>query len=143
MLNVTANKLTSLGPLTPLTKLKSILGSHNEIVDLDIGLENKTHIQVLSISNNQLKELPASIGELQLMKELDASSNFLEDLPMEMSKLSEKKLLVMRLDGNRFKDRKIKSILEKSVKPVKELTNHLASRGGGGGGGGKKGKKKK
>ena len=80
------------------------------------------------------------------MKEFDASSNLLEDLPAEMSKLSEKKLLVMRLGENKFKDRKIKSILEKSVKPVKELTNHLANRGdgGGGGGGGKgKGKKKK
>ena len=51
-----------------------------------------------------------------------------------------------RESNTQFADRKIKSILEKSVKPVKELTNHLSSQGDGDGGGKKKGgggKKKK
>lgn len=143
VVNVTANKLTSLAPLTPLTNLLSLLASQNAIENLDIELETKERLQVLSVSDNQLVQLPPGVGALKAMKELHASNNLLEDLPTEMGQLSEKKLLTMRLDGNKFKDRKIKSILEKSVKPVKELTNHLSNRGSGGGGGGKGKKKKK
>ena len=59
----------------------------------------------------------------------------------EMGNLSEKKLVELELGGNKFKDRKIKQLIEKSVKLVKELTAHLTKQGGGGGGKGKKGKK--
>ena len=50
--------------------------------------------------------------------------------------------------GQKYKDRKINQLIEKSVKLVKELSNYLEKRGpagggGGGGGGGKKKKKKK
>jgi hypothetical protein len=146
VVNVTANKLKSLAPLTPLTGLLSVLASQNELVDLEIEIETKERMAVLAVSDNQLTALPTGIGALVMLRELNAANNQLTDLPVEMGQLSEKKLLFLKLEGNKFTDRKIKSILEKSVKPVKELTNHLRNQGeGGGGGGGKKkgGKKKK
>lgn len=69
-------------------------------------------------------------------QEFCAANNLLKDLPSEMGNLTEKKLQILRLENNKFTDRKIKQILEKSVKLVKELTTHLRSRGEGGGGGG-------
>ena len=75
-----------------------------------------------------------------------ASDNQLADLPFGMHTLTEKKLVELQLTNNKFTDRKIKQLIEKSPKLVKELTNFLEKRGaagGGGGGGGKKKKKKK
>jgi len=144
VVNVTANKLTSLAPLTPLTGLLSLLASQNELTDLEIALETKERLTVLAASDCQITAVPPDIGKLQMLRELNLANNALTALPTEMGQLSEKKLQLLKLDGNKFADRKIKSILEKSVKPVKELTNHLRNQGDGGGGGGKKkGKKKK
>eukprot|EP00038_Savillea_parva_P008501 m.177366 g.177366 ORF g.177366 m.177366 type:complete len:469 (+) comp14332_c0_seq1:2-1408(+) len=146
VVNVTANKLTSLAPLAPLKGILSLLASQNQLTDLEFEIETKERMIVLAVSDNQLTALPAGIGALQMLKELNAANNQLTELPTEMGQLSEKKLQILKLEGNKFTDRKVKSILEKSVKPVKELTNHLRNQGdGGGGGGGKKkgGKKKK
>lgn len=145
VVNVTSNKLKSLAPLTPLKGLLSLLASQNELVDLEIEIETKERLTVLAVADNQLTALPVGIGSLQMMRECNASNNQLTTLPTEMGQLSEKKLLALKLEGNKFTDRKIKQILEKSVKPVKELTTHLSNQGDGGGGGGKKkgGKKKK
>jgi len=146
VIQVTGNKLKSLAPLSTLVEMRMLYASNNELEALDFTIEVMSHLRVLAVSGNQLATLPAGVGELQQLIHLDASENVLTDLPAEMGNLSEKKLVEMELGGNKFKDRKIKQILEKSVKPVKELTAHLrkgAGGGGGGGGKGKKGKKKK
>eukprot|EP00039_Didymoeca_costata_P019742 m.338747 g.338747 ORF g.338747 m.338747 type:complete len:487 (+) comp18533_c0_seq1:129-1589(+) len=141
VMNLAGNKLESIAPLNTMTNLQTLNVAENSLAQLDISVENLGHLRVLCVSNNQLTSLPEGMGGLGQLTSLLADNNQLEDLPASMGNLSEKKLIDLQLSNNKFKDRKIKQILEKSVKPVKELTNHLRNRGSGGGGGGKKKKK--
>jgi len=148
VVNVTGNQLTSLAPLSGMGEMKSILASGNKLTALDCAVEGMQHLRVLSISQNEITELPAGVGALPQLTNFIASENKLTDLPYEMSNLSEKKVVELQLGGQKYKDRKINQLIEKSVKLVKELSNYLEKRGpagggGGGGGGGKKKKKKK
>jgi len=146
VLNVTGNALTSLSMLGAMVEMKSLLASNNQLTKLDFTIEVMVHLRVLSVSGNQLTELPDGVGQLVQMTNFIASDNQLADLPFGMHTLTEKKLVELQLTNNKFTDRKIKQLIEKSPKLVKELTNFLEKRGaagGGGGGGGKKKKKKK
>ena len=58
-------------------------------------------IQVLAVSDNKITALPAGIGALKMMVEFTAENNLLTELPVEMGQLSEKKLLVLKLNGNK------------------------------------------
>jgi Leucine-rich repeat (LRR) protein len=66
---------------------------------------------VLSVSENLLSELPDGIGDLIQMTNLILNDNALTGLPFGFSKLTEKKLIELQLQNNKFADRKIKYVL--------------------------------
>ena len=134
VLNVTGNQLTSLSMLGEMVEMKSILASRNQLETLDFTIEVMVHLRVLSVSENALTSLPDGIGELAQMTNLILNNNALAGLPFGFSKLTEKKLIELQLQENKFADRKIKQLIEKSPKLVKELTNYIEKQGEGGAG---------
>ena len=123
------------------TNLSSLNVSNNKLTFLPIDCDTLGHLNILSAADNELEELPDEIGELSQLHTLILTNNKLTELPGDMGQLTEKKVKMLNMDGNNFKDKKIPQILRKEKLPAKMLFMHLRKQNGKGKKGGGKSKK--
>lgn len=119
------NKLTSVQPLAPMTKLSTLKLDGNKIVCLDgITFGALKQLTSLTAVGNEIVELPESIGEAgESLMHLDVSENKIVALPAEVTEL--KKLKELGAAGCPIKDQKVVKYLEKGGKGLKELMLYL------------------
>jgi len=92
VLDVSRNSLSSLGPVSQLTSLTTLLADANELTELSLNFPGLVRLETLSVSSNKLTSLPEDIGAPQLFAVLNVADNLLTELPVGLSNLKEKKI---------------------------------------------------
>lgn len=123
MINLSNNMLTSLAGLDGCAMMATVNASNNKLSELDIDLTTMPRLHDLLLSGNELTSIPADIGTLPLLEDFTAEDNKITELPFEITKL--KKVKTLKLNGNPLKDQKVKKMLQREGKGLKELWKYL------------------
>ena len=139
-LNLSNNKLSSLGKMSSAVNLSILHLEHNELEALPEGLDALPHLLEIHAGNNLLKSLPDNLNTFPALKLLDVSENKLQHVPNSLSKCQRMKTL--KLESNPLKDNRLRKMTTQCN--TKAILDYISKQSGDGGKGkGKKGKKGK
>jgi len=126
ILRLGRNQITDLSILKKMNSLRTLVVDNNRLRTLDnFDIGSKINLITLSANNNEIVDAPTDIGKCPLLEEIRLNKNNIEELPGEWGDLKEKKVREIDLDDNPIKDSKIKKMMGKSDKFVKELLTYV------------------
>ena len=126
ILRLGRNQIKDLSALKKMNNLVTLVVDNNRLRTLDdFDLGSKSRLITLSANNNEIVDAPSDIGKCTLLTEILLNKNNIEELPGEWGELKEKKVREIDLDDNPIKDSKIKKMMGKSDKFVKELLTYV------------------
>ena len=118
--------MNDVSALKKMNNLVTLVLDNNRLRTLDdFDLGAKSRLITLSANNNEIVDAPSDIGKCTLLTEILLNKNNIEELPGEWGELKEKKVREIDLDDNPIKDSKIKKMMGKSDKFVKELLTYV------------------
>eukprot|EP00933_Yihiella_yeosuensis_P016127 TRINITY_DN13895_c0_g5_i1.p1 TRINITY_DN13895_c0_g5~~TRINITY_DN13895_c0_g5_i1.p1 ORF type:complete len:547 (-),score=202.97 TRINITY_DN13895_c0_g5_i1:202-1842(-) len=119
LLDLSFNKLESIEPLAPLSKLSQLKVDANKLTSLDgVSWKDLKQLTTMSAVGNQIAELSDDIGaHAASLEHLELSENKIVALPPNLSEL--KKLKLVNIAGNPIKDQKAIKAAEKGAKDLK------------------------
>ena len=126
ILRLGRNQIKDLSALKKMNNLVTLVVDNNRLRTLDdFDLGAKSRLITLSANNNEIVDAPSDIGKCTQLTEILLNKNNIEELPGEWGELKEKKVREIDLDDNPIKDSKIKKMMGKSDKFVKELLTYV------------------
>ena len=126
ILRLGRNQMNDVSALKKMNNLVTLVLDNNRLRTLDdFDLGAKSRLITLSANNNEIVDAPSDIGKCTLLTEILLNKNNIEELPGEWGELKEKKVREIDLDDNPIKDSKIKKMMGKSDKFVKELLTYV------------------
>ncbi len=99
-LNLSHNKIMSIGTVVYLSNLRKLNLSHNLLIGIPVTIAKLRRLTELDLSYNRIKELPSTIGELNALTKLYLHDNQLSQLPPEITKFTS--LCELTLENNLF-----------------------------------------
>lgn len=128
LLDVSFNKLSSIEPLAPLSKLSSLKVDGNQLTSLQgVSWSKLKQLSTLTAAGNQITEIPEEVSEVgNSLEHFELGENKVVSYPAGICEL--KKLKFLSMGGNPIKDQKAVKALEKGVK---DLKTYIAKASGG------------
>ncbi|CAH8500998.1 unnamed protein product [Schistosoma turkestanicum] len=105
---LSGNKIQSIPSVQGLKSLHEFSASKNQLTLLPEGIELLTNLAVLDVSYNNISNLPKDMFNLSSLKSANFSENSLTDFPANIHRC--RKLNVLIIHGNPFKDNRLKRL---------------------------------
>ncbi|CAH8542229.1 unnamed protein product [Schistosoma guineensis] len=105
---LSGNKIQNIPSVQGLKSLHEFSASKNQLTLLPEGIELLTNLAVLDVSYNNISNLPKDLFNLSSLKSANFSENSLTDFPANIHRC--RKLNVLKIHGNPFKDNRLKRL---------------------------------
>ncbi|CAH8557089.1 unnamed protein product [Schistosoma rodhaini] len=105
---LSGNKIQNIPSVQGLKSLHEFSASKNQLTLLPEGIQLLTNLAVLDVSYNNISNLPNDLFNLSNLKSANFSENSLTDFPANIHRC--RKLNVLKIHGNPFKDNRLKRL---------------------------------